>query len=230
MADYEAISKAVSNAVKREVDKQIKAAYKRGYQKGYSEEYEARQSAVDIAYKRGLNDAWKCARKIGDASCTYLESMGFMNLEYRDRNASWDCVMKYSASEAIAKIKEYEEKQTEKHCENCECFGDITIDQAIYNLKRGYGIPHKHKTLTLAIKALEQKPKTGHWKNNKCDVCGASRPPLFDNYCPNCGADMRADKDCQTCVHSDETDGSNCYECIKGIKDNYEADKERDND
>lgn len=32
--------------------------------------------------------------------------------------------------------------------------------------------------------------KTGHWKHNKCDVCGASRPPLFDNYCPNCGAKM----------------------------------------
>jgi len=32
---------------------------------------------------------------------------------------------------------------------------EITVDQAIYNLKRGYGIPHKHKTLTLAIKALK---------------------------------------------------------------------------
>ena len=32
--------------------------------------------------------------------------------------------------------------------------------------------------------------KTAHWKHNKCDVCGASRPPLFDNYCPNCGAKM----------------------------------------
>ena len=30
--------------------------------------------------------------------------------------------------------------------------------------------------------------RKGHWKHNKCDVCGASRPPLFDNYCPNCGS------------------------------------------
>ena len=35
-----------------------------------------------------------------------------------------------------------------------------------------------------------QEPKTGHWKYNKCDKCSASRPPLFDNYCPNCGAKM----------------------------------------
>ena len=41
------------------------------------------------------------------------------------------------------------------------------------------------------IKAIPSaESKTGHWKHNKCDVCGASRPPLFDNYCPNCGAKM----------------------------------------
>lgn len=33
-----------------------------------------------------------------------------------------------------------------------------------------------------------------------------------------------ADNTCSTCTHSDETDGSNCYECVKG-KSKYEADK-----
>ena len=41
------------------------------------------------------------------------------------------------------------------------------------------------------FKALDQEPKTGRWIHNKCDKCGASRPPLFDNYCPNCGAKMQ---------------------------------------
>ena len=27
---------------------------------------------------------------------------------------------------------------------------------------------------------------------------------------------------CDTCVYKFETDGSNCYECVKGIQDNYE--------
>ena len=27
---------------------------------------------------------------------------------------------------------------------------------------------------------------------------------------------------CDTCVYKSETDGSNCYECVKGIQDNYE--------
>lgn len=52
------------------------------------------------------------------------------------------------------------------------------------------------KAILQAIKALEQEPKTGHWKHNKCDVCGASRPPLFDNFCPNCGAKM--EEQCNT--------------------------------
>lgn len=37
---------------------------------------------------------------------------------------------------------------------------------------------------------------------------------------------IEADKDCKVCRHSEETDGFNCYECAKEIKDNFEADKE----
>ena len=28
---------------------------------------------------------------------------------------------------------------------------------------------------------------------------------------------------CDSCIHSEEQDGSNCYECVKGISDNFEA-------
>lgn len=28
---------------------------------------------------------------------------------------------------------------------------------------------------------------------------------------------------CDSCIHSEEQDGSNCYECVKGIADNFEA-------
>ena len=35
----------------------------------------------------------------------------------------------------------------------------------------------------------------------------------------------KGDKDCKMCRHSEETDGSNCYECVKGLQDNFEADK-----
>ena len=28
---------------------------------------------------------------------------------------------------------------------------------------------------------------------------------------------------CDNCIHSEEQDGSNCYECVKGMADNFEA-------
>ena len=30
-------------------------------------------------------------------------------------------------------------------------------------------------------------------------------------------------KNCDTCTYSDEVDGSNCYECVKGMRNNYKA-------
>lgn len=60
-------------------------------------------------------------------------------------------------------------------------------------------------TFDMAIEALEQEPKTGHWiKDNPftkpyCSECKTSCIGLhgFDytltNFCPNCGADMRGE-------------------------------------
>jgi hypothetical protein len=62
-----------------------------------------------------------------------------------------------------------------------------------------------NEILNLAIKALEQEPRKGHWKlycdcknavgYPQCNICGAviALPLSMDNlnYCPNCGADMR---------------------------------------
>ena len=56
----------------------------------------------------------------------------------------------------------------------------------------------------MAIKALEQQPKTGHWEKtadnycywHKCSCCGTKTPKTewgndyFSPYCPECGAEM----------------------------------------
>ena len=237
MADYDAISKVIRNAIRKEVDKQIDAAYRRGYADGKAR-IEPTKAEKEQIYNHGLDAAWECAKKL--VSLTPQRRAKILDCEEITVHEVFD----FSASEAIAKIKEYEEKQAEKSCENCECFGDITectkrpcyahscwtpkqaeihcnatdkdiagsfiedvsavkdqlpyyrnnkyyntfptsketadeikaeydeetrsytytvdddndditIDQAIYNIKRGYGIPHKHKTLKLAIKALK---------------------------------------------------------------------------
>lgn len=33
---------------------------------------------------------------------------------------------------------------------------------------------------------------------------------------------------CDSCKYQNEVDGSNCYECVKGIRDNYKADSEKE--
>ena len=54
-----------------------------------------------------------------------------------------------------------------------------------------------NNALDMAIKDLEQKPKTGHWIDRdvydadrwKCSECGRTEP-YKENYCPKCGAKM----------------------------------------
>ena len=81
---------------------------------------EARKISIEALktepYKEGLNNAWECARKIGNNSQTGLEMIGFDFSEMKDGiclhyNPSWWVVEHYTASEAMQKIKEYEEKQ-----------------------------------------------------------------------------------------------------------------------
>lgn len=68
-------------------------------------------------------------------------------------------------------------------------------------------MPHRgtpvFEALDLAIKALEQQPKTGHWIEKEdynldiyyeCSECGADYciegDILIHKYCPNCGCEM----------------------------------------
>lgn len=57
------------------------------------------------------------------------------------------------------------------------------------------------RAFDMAIEALKQEPKTGHWimdrqrETRQCDKCMTVYRWSFSphNYCPNCGADMRGE-------------------------------------
>ena len=91
-----------------DADKEIDVAYQRG-----------REEGNDIGYKDGVNDgrndAWEAARKI--VEMTDPPYWGVFN-EYKE-----DLFGKITASEAIAKLKTYEENQNDKFE-----FGDEIID------------------------------------------------------------------------------------------------------
>jgi len=46
--------------------------------------------------------------------------------------------------------------------------------------------------------------------DSACNRILEQEPKIESKYC-----------NCNTCVNSDEVDGSNCYECVKGMKNNY---------
>lgn len=97
----------------------ITELFENGYDQGYADaKFELGQNAIDLAheesdraYQQGLEDAWEAAKKIHDGQIPY-EVFGLDKTGNGFTYASplnWGENM--SSSEAIAKIKEYEEKQ-----------------------------------------------------------------------------------------------------------------------
>ena len=62
--------------------------------------------AIDDSYKKGLTDAWECARKIGNNSQLGLEEMGFDFSELGTYyNPSWWVVFNYDVFKALEILK-----------------------------------------------------------------------------------------------------------------------------
>ena len=96
-------------------------AYRRGYEEGM-------QLSIDDAklkeeYRRGLNDAWECVDRIFDMPCKLREQI----FSKCNTVGVWDILRCYFASEAIEKIRQYEqEKDKQARIEyNCEEIKDV---------------------------------------------------------------------------------------------------------
>lgn len=108
-------------------------SYEKGYEDGTKVNDGERGSVYyggyGDGYKDGLNEAWECARKIvlgvadGGISIESFNELFGMNY--------YEVMKNYSASEAIAKIKEYEEKKNQAEFE----IGDEVV--GIYG-EKGY--------------------------------------------------------------------------------------------
>lgn len=90
--------------------------YSRGYDEGVKDGQKGKISEMLVdTYIQGLNDAWEYARKITlnseDGGIPYRE---FEKI-FDDITSPYAVFRKYTISEAIAKIKEYEDKKNEIH-------------------------------------------------------------------------------------------------------------------
>ena len=86
--------------------------------------------------------------------------------------------------------------------------GNIPIKPEI--LDDCYDITEYQEAKAMAIEALEQQPRQGHWikvtngrGGHECDACH-DYAPSFQNrdeylsaFCPNCGADMRESEEAE---------------------------------
>ena len=89
----------------------MKRCYDFGYEDGKADTpFTDTKEAEDKAYNRGLNDAWEVIKKI-----TKDDSVGGYSIEMMQELFGQTCVYdithNYTPEEAIAKIREYEDKQ-----------------------------------------------------------------------------------------------------------------------
>lgn len=96
--------------MRKELEQKIHEFTEQIYGAGYVDGYNDASCAND--YQRGLNDAWRCIRKLEEMpNQAVMDIFHFGSIYKIARN--------YTAAEITAKIKEYEEKQ-KKDCETCK--------------------------------------------------------------------------------------------------------------
>jgi len=122
--------------MKRQAQELIEQAYQRGFNAGYSKaenDYHAKtEDDRQASYELGLNMAWEAARKIGQNSQSGLEyQIGFdfsKMKSYESANPSWWVVMNYSASEAIERIRAYEEQKKQEEDEEIKVGDEVVLN------------------------------------------------------------------------------------------------------
>lgn len=89
-----------------------KEAHDKGYHEGHNACFETAKDIMEEkkneAYQRGLSDAWDAARKISTTPIKELKKI--LDIEEDDNGMLWP-FHEYTASEAIEKIRQYEQKE-----------------------------------------------------------------------------------------------------------------------
>lgn len=86
------------------IEPDLDAIHKEAYDKAFEDAEQVAESGKKVMYRRGLNDAWETVKEL--FGFTFDEQVTiFKTTSVRD------IVRKYSASECIKKIRQYEEKE-----------------------------------------------------------------------------------------------------------------------
>lgn len=183
--DYSDISGII-----KQMTLQTQCAYEKGYKQGY-EEGRKECCPEGKAYENGLNDAWECAKKI-----VLDESLG--GLPVQDFRKAFNSapftvvsavLADYTPQDAIARIKEYEEKQKQVN----EIFGvkptennhheDSVVSAIATKLKMENCPKKKPNELSSDCDKFEPKPCKHEWSEHTYPLSWSHNY----KYCKKCG-------------------------------------------
>lgn len=163
----------------KEVANCIRNAYDRGYKQGQKDMEQDTMAVLENGKMIGREEAWECARKLSEMLNAEINQI------FND-DIYWVAVFKkYSASEAIAKIKEYEEKQKavtiqqERDCKHCsKVYGTLGCCTTVSN-KWIYSCEEGHKQYAERHKADSNKvTRQSIIKSQLMDIVNGQKNPV----------------------------------------------------
>lgn len=113
------------DGLKKQMNFLIETAYKKGYEAEQMEAKPKETKAFNNGYEIGLKKAWECARKIHSLGNNLFRE-GLFGKGY---GLSYRVIDKFPVTEAIARIKEYEEQQKEEK----QTDDEIKVGDEIYS-------------------------------------------------------------------------------------------------
>ena len=148
----------------KSVSDEIKKAKDEAYDEGFKHGLTVKDRRINQAYKKGLNDAWGYARKIG--ASTGNGGLSLKTVGDIFGTTPPEVLGKYSVDEVITKIKEYEGKHSQINCNNCK--HKIDTDEI-------HGYTPCGNCVEFSNFELKQSEKN-------CDNCGANCASECDGY------------------------------------------------
>ena len=111
ISQTEGLCKEVANCIRNAYDRGYKQGFKDGQAHQLASDDVFRESCEKSAYEKGLNDGWECVKKLA-----YEKTEGgfdFKELKeiFDGSILTVDILQNYSASEAVKRVKAWEEKQ-----------------------------------------------------------------------------------------------------------------------
>ena len=182
------------------LNNELEEAYQKGFEAGSHE-------ATTLEYQQGLNDAWECAKRIvltkTDVNCPYFTADELIKIFGYCTSQNVLCT--YSASEAIEKLKAYEQQKT-----NAEIMAGDEVKNTLelMNNAVGYFIEPTNNEYYRVLRYVNGKIDIVAWHKENCVRTGKHSYAVERMIVV-----LKGEQSCSSCEYSDDPDGVRCRDC-----------------